>query len=83
VQSEKGFDPMTSKLSQPKLSQSTVAGLATASQQMMLDALMAEMGALKAILPGHGTHEEDGGASDAARRAREADHDAMFDNMPV
>jgi hypothetical protein len=66
-----------------KATQSAAACLATASHQMMLDTLMAEMGALRAILPGHAQQPVAAVSADAERRAHEAELDAMFDNMPV
>jgi hypothetical protein len=66
-----------------KATQSTAACLATAGHQMMLDTLMAEMGALRAILPTPAPHPVDAVSPGAARRAHEAELDAMFDNMPV
>lgn len=66
-----------------KTTQSTAACLATASHQMMLDTLLAEMGALQAILPTQAPHPADAVSPGAARRAREAELEDMFDNMPV
>lgn len=57
--------------------------LATAGQQMLLDAMMVEMGALKAMLPGLAPSRSDGQTPADLRRAADAAQDEMFDNMPV
>ncbi len=66
---------------------SDVAGettfLAAAGQQMALDTLRVEIGALKAMLPGLTASQANSLPSDAIRRAREAELEAMFDNMPL
>ena len=55
--------------------------LAAAGQQMALDALRIEIGALKALVPGLTASLANTPAAD--RRARDAEREAMFDNMPV
>jgi hypothetical protein len=57
--------------------------LATAGQQMALDTLRVEIGAIKAMLPGLTASQANTLPSDADRRAREAALEAMFDNMPI
>lgn len=67
----------------PKTKPTAAVNLATAGQQILLDALNVEMGALKAILPGTAPDPENARSSAAARRDHDAALDAMFDNMPV
>jgi hypothetical protein len=57
--------------------------LATTGQQMALDTLLVEIGAMKALLPGLTAAQANILPSDAERRARDAALEAMFDNMPV
>jgi hypothetical protein len=57
--------------------------LAAAGQQMALDTLRVEIGAIKAMLPGLTAAQANTLPSDADRLAREAALEAMFDNMPV
>jgi hypothetical protein len=57
--------------------------LASAGQQMALDALRIEIGAIKAMLPGLTASQANALASDADRRRHDAALEAMFDNMPV
>ena len=57
--------------------------LAAAGQQMALDTLRIEIGAIKAMMPGLTASQANTLARDADRRARDAEIEAMFDNMPV
>ncbi len=57
--------------------------LAGAGQRAVLDALRAEMGALKALMPGMTAPRVDTAPGDASRRATEATVEDTFDNMPI
>jgi hypothetical protein len=55
----------------------------TAGNQLALDTLQVEMGALKAILPGLTARQTHTPAARTDPQTAEAETEAMFDNMPV
>jgi hypothetical protein len=57
--------------------------LAATAQQVMFDALRMELGAIEALVPRVTAAAANRSPSYAARRAVEAECEAMFDNMPV
>lgn len=57
--------------------------IATAGQQLLQDTLLAEMVALKTMLPALTAASSDTARTDADQLANDAAQDAVFDNMPV